>query len=402
MTGTLIDTSRQAGGWHARSMDPTTCARRCWREPGPVRPDAHREADDLRAGPRAWSLQTCRTSAQIVRDAGARRLPVLVHRDGHRRAVAAFQMRAQLPPVKVGEQARPVAQSGPRPQGAHPCISSPRSICPAAPCCGASGATLALPLLDAMIPAGTALAQTAAAPKPHMGFIYFPHGAVMDQWTPAGDGQGFQALAHPHAAGRLPEADDRGQQPRQPAGRERRGARHRAGHLAVLRASAREPGCPTAASPSTRSRPSTSARTRRCRRWKSRTETAAGGGSTCDRAYGCSYSGTIVLPHADHAAADGEQSAQLFQRLFGHGDTPEERKALGEPVRPASWTWCRAMPRPCSASWGRAIARCSATTWTPCARSSGACRRWRSRAICRKLKLPAVPVGTSGAVPAGT
>ena len=39
--------------------------------------------------------------------------------------------------------------------------------------------TLALPLLDAMIPAATALAQTAAAPKMRMGFFYIPHGAIM-------------------------------------------------------------------------------------------------------------------------------------------------------------------------------------------------------------------------------
>src|SRR5438128_12262758 len=42
-----------------------------------------------------------------------------------------------------------------------------------------AGIAVGLPLLDAMIPAGTALAQTAAKPTPHMGFIYFPHGAIM-------------------------------------------------------------------------------------------------------------------------------------------------------------------------------------------------------------------------------
>jgi hypothetical protein len=54
----------------------------------------------------------------------------------------------------------------------------------------ALGATVGLPLLDAMIPAGTALARTAAVARPYMGFIYFPHGAVMDQWTPRNDGVG--------------------------------------------------------------------------------------------------------------------------------------------------------------------------------------------------------------------
>ncbi len=54
------------------------------------------------------------------------------------------------------------------------------------------GAAVALPLLDAMIPAGTALAQTAAAPKPRLGFFYFPHGAIMDKWTPAATGTQFE------------------------------------------------------------------------------------------------------------------------------------------------------------------------------------------------------------------
>ena len=48
-----------------------------------------------------------------------------------------------------------------------------------------AGVAVALPLLDAMIPARTALAKTAAAPKMRPGFFYFPHGAIMDNWTPA-------------------------------------------------------------------------------------------------------------------------------------------------------------------------------------------------------------------------
>jgi hypothetical protein len=51
-----------------------------------------------------------------------------------------------------------------------------------------AGATLALPLLDAMIPARTALAATAAAPVKRLGFVYIPMGAHMPQWTPAVSG----------------------------------------------------------------------------------------------------------------------------------------------------------------------------------------------------------------------
>ena len=54
-----------------------------------------------------------------------------------------------------------------------------------------AGATIALPLLDAMIPAQTALAQTAAASSPRLGFVYFPHGALQEEWTPTRTGRDF-------------------------------------------------------------------------------------------------------------------------------------------------------------------------------------------------------------------
>ena len=54
------------------------------------------------------------------------------------------------------------------------------------------GVSLALPLLDSMIPARTLLAQTAAKPLPRLGFVYVPHGAIMDKWTPATEGAGFE------------------------------------------------------------------------------------------------------------------------------------------------------------------------------------------------------------------
>jgi hypothetical protein len=53
------------------------------------------------------------------------------------------------------------------------------------------GVTLALPLLDAMVPAATPIAKTAALPKSRFCGIYIPHGATMDKWTPATEGSGF-------------------------------------------------------------------------------------------------------------------------------------------------------------------------------------------------------------------
>src|SRR6516165_10928779 len=55
-----------------------------------------------------------------------------------------------------------------------------------------AGAAIALPLLDAMVPARTLLAKTAAAPTSRLGFVYLPHGAIMDRWTPAQEGAGFE------------------------------------------------------------------------------------------------------------------------------------------------------------------------------------------------------------------
>ncbi len=61
------------------------------------------------------------------------------------------------------------------------------------------GATLALPLLDAMVPALSAASKTAAQPVRRAGFIYIPNGAVIDEaahgfdaWSPTGEGSNFE------------------------------------------------------------------------------------------------------------------------------------------------------------------------------------------------------------------
>jgi len=54
------------------------------------------------------------------------------------------------------------------------------------------GAVVGLPLLEAMVPALTATAKTAAAPKMRFSAVYIPHGAIMDQYTPKALGRGFE------------------------------------------------------------------------------------------------------------------------------------------------------------------------------------------------------------------
>lgn len=51
-----------------------------------------------------------------------------------------------------------------------------------------AGTALALPLLDAMIPAGMALAETAANPKPRFVGCFVPHGMAPGYWVPSTEG----------------------------------------------------------------------------------------------------------------------------------------------------------------------------------------------------------------------
>src|SRR5712671_6828785 len=55
-----------------------------------------------------------------------------------------------------------------------------------------AGATIALPLLDAMVPAFTPLAKAAAAPRTRFGAIYIPNGAIVDEFFPKSFGTNWE------------------------------------------------------------------------------------------------------------------------------------------------------------------------------------------------------------------
>jgi hypothetical protein len=190
------------------------------------------------------------------------------------------------------------------------------------------GATIALPLLDAMIPARTALAQTAANPAPHLGFIYFPHGAIMNQWTPATEGSGFELspILKPLEAFK--------EHVTVVSGLANRPAVSPAVHAITPgtwlscvhpRASQDPYGGPTvdqiAALHIGQDTPFPSL--------EIATETRGGGGS-CDRDFGCSYAGTISFRTPSTPLPMENDPRKLFQRLFGQGDTPEERKRISK------------------------------------------------------------------------
>jgi hypothetical protein len=188
-----------------------------------------------------------------------------------------------------------------------------------------AGATIALPLLDAMIPARTALAQTAASPLPRMGFIYFPHGAIMDKWTPSTEGTQFglppvlealepfkrqltvvTGLENKHAVGPThaitPGTWLSSVSPRV--------SHDPYGGITADQIAAQHIGQDTPL-------PSLEVST----------EEAVGGGA-CDRSYGCSYGATISFRTPSTPLPMEFNPRKLFQRLFGQGDTPEERQLL--------------------------------------------------------------------------
>jgi hypothetical protein len=191
------------------------------------------------------------------------------------------------------------------------------------------GATLALPLLDAMIPAGTALAQTAAKASPHLGFIYFPHGAIMNEWTPATEGTGFEmspilkplepfrkqltiisGLGNKAADGSSVHATAPGTWL---SGVAPRPTHEPYGGITADQIAAQHIGQDTPL-------PSL----------ELTTEDRSGGGGACDREFGCSYSSTISFRTPTTPLPMEHDPHKVFERLFGQGTTADERKQRGE------------------------------------------------------------------------
>ena len=86
------------------------------------------------------------------------------------------------------------------------------------------GATLALPFLDAMVPAMSALAKTPGAAPRRLGFIYLPNGVSMNfsgvnYWKPTERRRELRDVADPDAAGAVQAAHARHERPDASPGR---------------------------------------------------------------------------------------------------------------------------------------------------------------------------------------
>jgi len=186
-----------------------------------------------------------------------------------------------------------------------------------------AGASIALPLLDAMIPAATALAATAAAPKVRMGFVYFPHGAVMQHWSPAKTGTDFEISKILEPA-----------------------KKHRASMTIVsgLRNKGGESNTPHAIIAGTWLGCVKPARTHDPHAGTTvdqmaakalggdtafpSLELATEGGAVCDPGFGCSYGHTVAFRSPTQPLPMEHNPRKVFYRLFGQGDTADERTAI--------------------------------------------------------------------------
>ena len=189
------------------------------------------------------------------------------------------------------------------------------------------GTTLALPLLDAMIPARTALAQTAAKATPHLGFIYFPHGAVQAQWTPTGEGAigEFHDILKPldkYKAMTTVFSNIDNQAAVGPVHALSPGTWLSCVHPAMSQeAHGGTTADQIAAQHIGQDTPLPSLEVA--------TENHGGGGF-CDRDYGCSYSGTISFRTPTTPLPMETDPRKLFIRLFGQGDNAAERARLSK------------------------------------------------------------------------
>ena len=132
-----------------------------------LRDGFYREASDIRAGTGARRVR-CAGRSTDRPDSGCGRAPVVVHRHGDSRKCA-------VPDEEIARAMIITKKHLPR-------RTFLRGI----------GATVALPLLDGMVPALTALRATAAQPVRRFGIVYVPNGILMDRWTPPGEGTGLE------------------------------------------------------------------------------------------------------------------------------------------------------------------------------------------------------------------
>ena len=190
------------------------------------------------------------------------------------------------------------------------------------------GATMALPLLNSMVPALAASPTTAAQSPTRLSFVYVPNGMIMDQWTPAAVGSHYQLtkIMEPlapfrddmlvlsglaHNTGWALEGEGPGEHARASATfltgvhpKKTEGADLRAG-TSIDQIVAREFGKPTQLASLELALDSTEVV------------------GTCDTGYSCAYSNTLCWSNPTTPVPMENKPRAVFERLFGDSDTTD-------------------------------------------------------------------------------
>jgi len=192
-----------------------------------------------------------------------------------------------------------------------------------------TGAALSLPLLDAMIPAGRALAQTAAAPKLRYGFFYFPHGAVMDKWTPTTAGTNFELpqILAPFApfTDRMTVVSNLRNQAAEGAGVH---AITPGTWLSCVYPGRQRPDDPNGGVSADQIVARQIGEDTPFPSIELCTEVRSSGNSGCSADYGCGFGTTLAFRTPTQPLPMEHNPRKLFYRLFGQGDTAAEREAI--------------------------------------------------------------------------
>lgn len=193
------------------------------------------------------------------------------------------------------------------------------------------GVTVAMPLLDAMVPASTAIARTAARPVPRFVGIWHPHGASPGYWSPLQAGRDFEfsfitkplepfrdrtvLISGLDCTAAYSTVDE-------PGGNHARGAVFLSG-----------------------ARPKRDAVTphldvtidqRIARRWGRDTllssiqlgiEDPSGNSGNCNWGYSCAYTNSVSWSTPTTPLPTEINPRMAFERMFGDGASPEERRA---------------------------------------------------------------------------
>ena len=188
-----------------------------------------------------------------------------------------------------------------------------------------AGVSIGLPLLDAMIPAGTALADTAAAAPPRMGFVYFPHGAVQQNWQPTATGRDFEfsPILKPL-------------EPFREYVTVVSGLRNKAGESPAPHAIIAGTWLTCVHPPAGMQAPHVGPSADQVAAKYIGQDTplpsielaGEGGGGACDPSFGCSYSGTIAFRTGEQPLPMENNPRTAFVRMFGQGDTEAQRHEI--------------------------------------------------------------------------